>query len=62
MEKLGMQREGVLSSARPGTHDPIVRKDLVIYAILREEWERIAKERLWEYELEAGRRTLRNRR
>ena len=44
MEKLGMRREGVLRSDRPGEADPGARQDMVIYSILREEWQGPAAE------------------
>ena len=42
MEKLGMTREGVLRSERPSFMDPGTpgtRQDMVIYSVLREEWQ-----------------------
>lgn len=39
MEKLGMQREGILRSAVPNSEGHDRRDDMVAYSILREEWE-----------------------
>lgn len=44
MEKLGMTREGVLKSERPSDADPGARQDVVIYSVLREEWQGPAAE------------------
>ncbi len=38
MEKLGMRREGILRSELPNPSVPDSRVDMVVYAILREEW------------------------
>lgn len=42
MEKLGMRREGVLRSERPSDVDPGARQDMVVYAVLLEEWQGVA--------------------
>ena len=39
MEKLGMRRDGLLRSERPSDADPGVRQDMVIYSVLRDEWQ-----------------------
>ncbi|MCY3706475.1 MAG: GNAT family protein [Gammaproteobacteria bacterium] len=39
MEKLGMRRDGVLRSERPSDADPGTRQDMVIYSVLRDEWQ-----------------------
>lgn len=39
MEKLGMRRDGLLRSERPSDAEPGVRQDMVIYSVLREEWQ-----------------------
>ena len=39
MEKLGMSRDGVLRSERPSDADPEARQDMVIYSVLRDEWQ-----------------------
>ena len=44
MEKLGMRREGLLRSDRPSETDPDTRQDVVIYSVLRGEWQGPAPE------------------
>lgn len=39
MEKLGMKRDGFLRSERPSDDDSRTRQDVVVYSILREEWQ-----------------------
>ena len=39
MEKLGMRRDGVLRSERPSDADPGTRQDMVVYSVLRDEWQ-----------------------
>ena len=39
MEKLGMRRDGLLRSERPSDADPGARQDMVVYSVLRDEWQ-----------------------
>lgn len=39
MEKLGMRRYGVLRSERQSDFDPGTRQDMVVYSVLRKEWQ-----------------------
>ena len=39
MEKLGMRRDGLLRSERPSDADPGTRQDMVVYSVLRDEWQ-----------------------
>ena len=39
MEKLGMRRDGVLRSELKSDADPGTRQDMVVYSVLREEWQ-----------------------
>ena len=39
MEKLGMRRDGVLRSELQSDADPGSRQDMVVYSVLREEWQ-----------------------
>ena len=41
MEKLRMRREDVQRGSGPSARDASVRVDIVVYSILREEWERV---------------------
>ena len=44
MERLGMKREGVPRGERQGAGDPQIRQEMVIYSVLREEWQSRAAE------------------
>ncbi len=39
MKKLGMRRDGLLRSERPSDADPGTRQDMVVYSVLRDEWQ-----------------------
>lgn len=44
MEKLGMRRDGVLRSELQSDAAPGTRQDMVVYSVLREEWQRSTTE------------------